>query len=175
MSDDPRFIAPGFFLLRQIPKRLGIIALNSSLCNGKLSSSVPPIQSKFLARNLSSLTRWRSCLYELVLRAANGAGLVLVRCCSISFARNPSARSCFQIQANFKRLSTGSFILIQGFCPLAPKSNSPPIQNLCTHPSFRKGLSNNGHDSLLLNNKVSIPTCIANCREMRSVNQFTVS
>ena len=30
-------IAPGFFLLHWIPKRLGIIALNSSLCNGKLS------------------------------------------------------------------------------------------------------------------------------------------
>ena len=30
-------IAPVFFLLRWIPKRLGIIALNSSLCNGKLS------------------------------------------------------------------------------------------------------------------------------------------
>ena len=58
--------------------------------------------------------------------------------------------------------------------PLAPKSNSPPIQNLCTHPSYRKRSSNNGYDSLLLNNKVRIPTCIciANCRERRSVYQF---
>ena len=58
--------------------------------------------------------------------------------------------------------------------PLAPKSNSPPIQNLCTHPSYRKRSSNNGYDSILLNNKVRIPTCIciANCREQRSVYQF---
>ena len=55
---------------------------------------VTPIQSRFLARNLSSLTRWRSCLCELVLRAADGAG-VLVRCFSISFATSPSAKSCF--------------------------------------------------------------------------------
>ena len=70
--------------------------------------SVPPIQSKFLARNLSSLTRWRSCLYELVLPAADGAGF-LVRCCSISFTRSPSAKSCFYKQVNFRRWSTGSF------------------------------------------------------------------
>ena len=38
--------------------------------------------------------RWRSYLYELVLRAADGAGF-LVRCCSISFATSPSANSCF--------------------------------------------------------------------------------
>ena len=105
--------------------------------------SAPPIQSRFLARNLSSLTRWRSCLCELVLRAVDGGGF-LVRCRSISFATSPLAKSCFQ-----KRISRGGrldhFILIQGFCPLAPKSNSPPIptnsppiQNLCTHPSFRK-------------------------------------
>ena len=38
MCDDPcLFYYAGFFLLRWIPKRLGIIALNSSLCNGKLS------------------------------------------------------------------------------------------------------------------------------------------
>ena len=40
---------------------------------------VPPIQSKFLAMNLSSLTRWCSCFYDLILRAADGAGF-LVRC-----------------------------------------------------------------------------------------------
>ena len=70
--------------------------------------SVPPTQAKFLARNLSSLTRWRFCLYELVLAAADGAGF-LVRCCSISFTRSPSAKSCFYKQVNFKRWSTGSF------------------------------------------------------------------
>ena len=77
-----------------------------------------------------------------------------------------------------KRISRGGrlhhFIWFQGLW--AQKSNSPPIptnspptQNLCTHPSYRKRSSNNGHYSLLLNNKVSIPICIANCREMRSV------
>ena len=100
-----------FFFFRQIPIRLGIIALNSSLCNGKLSvfGSSDSVNSRFLARNLSGLTRWCSCLYELVLRSADGAGLSVVRCCSISFARSPSAKSCFQRQANFKRWSTGSF------------------------------------------------------------------
>ena len=59
--------------------------------------------------------------------------------------------------SRYKRISRGGqldhFILIQGFCPLAPKSNSPPIptnsppiQNVCTHSSFRKRPSNNGHD-----------------------------
>ena len=56
--------------------------------------SAPPIQSRVLARNLSSLTRWRSCLYELVLRAVDGGGF-LVRCRSISFATSPLAKSCF--------------------------------------------------------------------------------
>ena len=56
--------------------------------------SVPPIQSRFLARNLSSLIRWHSCLNELVLRAADG-GSFLVRCFSISFATSPSAKSWF--------------------------------------------------------------------------------
>ena len=85
------------------------------MSDGKLSvfGSSDSVKSRFLARNLSGLTRWRSCLYGLVLRAADGAGL-LVRCCSIPFARSPSAKSCFYRQANFKRWSTGSFYLIQG-------------------------------------------------------------
>ena len=45
-------MAPGFFPLRWIPKRLGIIALNSSLCNGKLcmfgsSDSVKSFSEEF--------------------------------------------------------------------------------------------------------------------------------
>ena len=41
---------------------------------------------------------------------------------------------------------------------------------LCSRAPFRQQkISNNGHDSLLLNNKVSIPTCIVNCREKKSV------
>ena len=55
--------------------------------------SVPPIQSRFLVRNLSSLTRWHSCLYELFLCAADGAGF-LVCWCSMSFTTSPSAKSC---------------------------------------------------------------------------------
>lgn len=53
MCDDPRlFYCAGFFLLRWIPKRLGIIALNSSLCNGKLcmfgsSDSVKSFSEEF--------------------------------------------------------------------------------------------------------------------------------
>ena len=55
MCDDPRlFYCSGFFLLRLqlIPKRLGIIALNSSLCNGKLcmfgsSDSVKSFSEEF--------------------------------------------------------------------------------------------------------------------------------
>ena len=108
MCDDPRFIAPGFFSFARYRKDLVSLLWISAYVMESYPCSVPPIQSKFLARTLSSLTRWRFCLYELVLPAADGAGS-LVRCGSISFTRSPSAKSCFYKQVNFKRWSTGSF------------------------------------------------------------------
>ena len=74
-------IAPGFFLLRWIPKRLGIIALNSSLCNGKLrmfgsSDSVKSFSEEFkqsdkmaflLVRVGSRCRRWRGLFGPLSL------------------------------------------------------------------------------------------------------------
>ena len=129
------------------------------------------VKSRFLARNLSGLTRWRSCLYGLIVRAADGAGLSVVL---LDIVRQKSLRQILFLETSEFQEVVDWIISFWFKGPLAPKSNSPPIQNLCTHPSYRKRSSNNGYDSLLLNNKVRIPTCIciANCRERRSVYQF---
>ena len=96
MCDDPRCILlqRAFFFFARYRKDLVSLLLIPAYVTESYACSVPPIQSSFLARNLSSLTRCRSWLYELLLRAPVGAG-VLVCCFSISFATSPSAKSCF--------------------------------------------------------------------------------
>ena len=92
MCDDPRSILlhQVFFSFAGYRKDLISLLWIPAYVMESYPCSVCPIQSRFLARNLSSLTRWRSCLYELVLRAADGArGSLLVRCRSISFAKSP--------------------------------------------------------------------------------------